>query len=356
MIETGHEFFPADGLQLHLAHVKSAKKAADSRPPVIMCHGMPGLWYSWRHQLSAVAAAGFHAFAVDQRGYGRSDRPAAVSAYTSDHTVNDLLCLLDHLQAEQGIFIGQDFGAAQVYNLAIRHPDKVAGVIGMACPYDFDFSGRGGAGRNPNLQKPIERAFARPDMRPSECFAAIAEHQFFYAHYYQQPGPAEQELAANPETFLRRLFFALSGQGRLLDWTEFPKDVRGYIDVLAEPDQALPWSWMSGTDLQYFVDEFMRADNGLEFIGGLNAYRVADMNWDLAEPFADSKIEPPSLFIAGANDPVITMIDPNAFDVLRDRSSDLRGTHLIENAGHFVQMERPIECNQHITSFLGGLQ
>lgn len=356
MTEPNHEFFPADGLQLHMVRAVSNDPAANSRPPVVLCHGMPGLWYSWRHQLAAIAAAGFHAFAIDQRGYGRSDRPRELSAYSSTHTVQDLLCLLDYLGAEQGIFIGQDFGAAQVYNLAIRYPQRVAAVVGMACPYDFDFSGRGGAGRKPGTSQAIDRAFARPDMRPSECFAAIAEHQFFYAHYYQQPGPAEQELAGNPATFLRRLFFALSGEGRLLDWTEFPSDVSGYIDVLAEPSQSLPWRWMSEADLQYYVDEFMQAESGLEFIGGLSAYRVADINWDLAEPFADHTIEPPSLFIAGAKDPVITMIDPNAFDVLRKRSADLRGIHLIAGAGHFVQLERADECNRHIVEFLAGLQ
>lgn len=341
------------GVSLHV--VSRRPETGISLPPVIMCHGMPGLWYSWRHQMRALSEAGYHAIAFDQRGYGQSDRPSELEAYSSHHTVADLLAILDHFEAEQGIFIGQDFGAAQVYNLSIREPQRVAAVIGMACPYDFDFSGRGGAGRFPDPQLPIERAFARPDKTPSECFAAIAQHQFFYAHYYQTLGPAEQELAAQPELFLRRLFWALSGKGKLLDWSDYPKNIAGYIDVLAEPDTPLPWPWMSAQDLNYYVEAFMDAKPGTEFIGGLSAYRVADLNWHIAEPYADHHIVQPSLFIAGALDPVITMIDPQAFPTLERVSDDLRGIHLVENAGHFVQQEQAQECNTHIMNFLTSL-
>ena len=113
---------------------------------------------------------------------------------------------------------------------------------------------------------------------------------------------------------------------------------------------------MSEQDLQFYVDEFMRAEPGHEFIGGLNAYRAADINWQLNEATAASKILPPSLFIAGAGDPVITMIDPHAFDVLAEASDDLRGIHLIENAGHFVQSEQPEECNRHLINFLDSIE
>ncbi len=357
MSEFDHRFHPGDGVQLHAVHAHPANFGADQRQPapVILCHGMPGLWYSWRHQLRALAANGYHAVAIDQRGYGRSGRPRETAAYSSEHTVADLCCLLDDLQLEQGIFVGQDFGAAQVYNLALRQPGRVAALVGMACPYDFDFSGRGGAGRSPDPEQVIERPFARPDCKPSECFARIAEQQFFYAHYFQTIGPAEQELAAEPATFLRRLFWALSARGRLLDWSQHSNSVKGYLDVLAEPEQPLPWEWLSQQDLDFYVAEFMAAEPGLEFIGGLSAYRAADLNWALAEPYADELITQPSLFIAGAQDPVIQMIDPNAFQVLRQRSSDLRGIHLLENAGHFVQQEQAERCNAQLLSFLDSL-
>ena len=349
-----HEFVNNDDVNLHV--VSATPIAPLKAPPVFFCHGMPGLWYSWRHQLHALSEAGYMAVALDQRGYGRSDRPCETASYSSNHTVGDLLALLEHFNVEQGIFVGQDFGAAQVYNLALRHPERVAAVVGLACPYDYDFSGRGGAGRAADRSAKIERPFARPDLKPSECFAAIAEHQFFYAHYFQTVGPAEAELAANPRTFLRRLFWALSGKGHLLDWSEHPVNVKGYIDVLAEPESQLPWPWMSEDDLEYYVTEFMNAPQGLEFIGGLSAYRAADLNWDIAEPYANERIKQPSLFIAGAQDPVITMIDLDAFNTLKSASDDLRGIHLIEQAGHFVQQEQADACNAHLLTFLEGLR
>lgn len=352
--ELSHHYLAGDGVQLHA--VCAQPENPNGKPPVILCHGMPGLWYSWRHQLPALAEAGYVAIAIDQRGYGRSDRPGDIEAYTSTHTVQDLSCVLDYFGAQRGYFVGQDFGAAQVYNLALRQPEKVAGLVGMACPYDFDFSGRSGAGLPGRDSQDEQRAFARSDKKPSECFAAIAQHQFFYAHYYQTIGPAEAEFANAPEKFLRRLFWALSAKGRLLDWSEYPKNVQGYIDVLAEPELALPWHWMSEEDLLFYVDEFMNAPPGKEFIGGLNAYRAADANWQLTEATAASIIQPPSLFIAGADDPVIKMIDPSAFDVLQQASADLRGIHLIADAGHFVQAEQAAQCNTHLIDFLDTLK
>lgn len=348
-----HHYLAGDGVQLHA--VCAEPEQANGKPPVILCHGMPGLWYSWRHQLVALANAGYIAIAIDQRGYGRSDRPVDIESYTSTHTVQDLCCVLDHFGAQRGYFVGQDFGAAQVYNLALRQPEKVAGLVGMACPYDFDFSGRSGAALPGRGDQDEHRAFARSDKKPSECFAAIAEHQFFYAHYYQTIGPAEREFANEPGKFLRRLFWALSAKGRLLDWSEYPKDVTAYTDVLAEPEIALPWHWMSEDDLQFYIDEFMNAEPGKEFIGGLNAYRAADANWRLTEATAARIIQAPSLFIAGAEDPVIKMIDPSAFDVLQQASADLRGIHLIADAGHFVQAEQAELCNQHLIEFLDTL-
>src|SRR5210317_1477928 len=112
MQELEHRIVPVNGIKLHVA-------LQGEGPLVIMCHGMPGLWYSWRHQLPVIARAGYTAVALDQRGYGRSSRPLEVEAYDSEHTVGDLLGLLDVLGCDSAIFIGQDFGAAQVYNLAV---------------------------------------------------------------------------------------------------------------------------------------------------------------------------------------------------------------------------------------------
>ncbi|WP_101759869.1 alpha/beta fold hydrolase [Oceanicoccus sp. KOV_DT_Chl] len=324
-------------------------------PLVICCHGFPGLWYSWRHQLTALAAAGYLAVAIDQRGYGRSDRPSDPARYDSNTLVADTLGVLDHFNREQAIFIGHDFGAALVYNIAVRHPERVTAVVGVACPYDFDLAGRGCAGANPPAANIYNRAFARPDKYPSECFAEIALQHFYHMHWYQSPDIPEQALAPNAELFLRRLFWALSADGNLLDWTQFPMAGTSYVDVLAEPAKALPWSWMTKADLDYYVSEFCHCDIGKEFIGGINSYRTADRNWEIGLAYADHNIVQPSLYITGSEDPVRQMIGEDAMAAFKARSTDLRGIKVIPNAGHFVQMEQAVQFNQVLLQFLQSL-
>jgi pimeloyl-ACP methyl ester carboxylesterase len=336
----------ANDLSLHVA-------SAGSGPPVIFCHGFPGLWYSWRHQMGPVAEAGWRAIAIDQRGYGRSDRPLDPALYDADHVMGDVIGLLDALGEEKAVLVGHDFGAQQVCNLAIRHRERVAGVVVMSCPYDFDLAGRGGRGRAPALAEP--GADWGGGVRPSVAFARAAESHFLHLHYFQTIGPAERELGAQPREFLKRLFWALSGEGQYEDYRRFPSDGTGYLDILVEAP-ALPWRWMSEADLDHFVAEFTRCGPGLAFIGGLNSYRAADRNWELGEPYADADIEVPALFLSGAEDIVLRMIAPDALDIMSRRTLDLRGIVLIEGAGHFVQMERPEATNRALLNFLATLR
>lgn len=343
-----HQNVLSNGINLHIV-------TQGEGPLVILCHGFPGLWYSWRHQLPALAAAGWKAVAVDQRGYGGSDRPTDPAVYDSEQLVNDMLGLLDALGAEKAVFVGHDFGAAQVYNLAVRHPDRVAAVVAVACPYDFDLAGRGCAGSNPPEDASYPRAFARPDKRPTQCFAEVAENHFYHMHYYQTIGPAEKELGDRPRLFLSRLFWALSSEGHLLDWSRFPSEGNGYLDVLADPDIQLPWHWMSQEDMDYYVAEFERGGPATAFIGGINSYRVADRNWEIGLAYADHNVDPPSLFISGSEDPVLQMIGPQAIEQLQARSTDLRGVSIIPEAGHFVQQEQAQAFNQALLEFLASL-
>jgi pimeloyl-ACP methyl ester carboxylesterase len=335
---------------------------AGSGPLVVMVHGFPGLWFSWRHQLPALAAAGWHAVAVDQRGYGRTDRPTDPAVYDADYVANDMLGLLDALGEQKAVFIGHDFGAQLVFNLAVRHPDRVAAVIGMACPYDFDLAGRGGMGSKPvKDDSNFNAEFAAPDMRPSEVFAKAAKQHFLHLHYFQEIGPGEKELGAQPREFLTRLFWALSPRGNLLGWANYPTEGTGYLDVLEKPAMPLPWPWMSQEDMDTYVAEFTRP-NGVEidadttFIGGLNSYRVADRNWELGAKWADADIEVPTAFIAGDHDPVLKMIRPDAIDIMRSRTPDLRQVTIIPDAGHFVQQEQPEATNAAILSFLESVR
>ena len=323
--------------------------------PVILCHGFPGLWYSFRHQLSAVAAAGWRALAPDQRGYGASDRPTDPRVYDADYVMRDMLGILDALGEARAVFVGHDFGAQQVCNLAVRHPERVAAVVIMSCPYDFDLAGRGGAGSQPAAHEAARGgAFAVPGVRPSEAFAALARRHFFHMHYFQQIGPAERELGAQPREFLMRLMHALSAEGRLLDWSKYPSAGTGYLDVLA-PAPPLPWHWLTQADFDYFVQEYTRGPPATTFIGGLNSYRVADRNWELGAAFADANITQPALFIAGAEDVVLKMIPGDALQILQQRVPQLQEIVLVPGAGHFVQQEAPAAVNAALVKFLKRL-
>jgi len=345
MSELKHRLIETNGIRLHIAEQGSG-------PLVIMCHGFPGLWYSWRHQLPALAAAGYRAVAIDQRGYGQSDRPLDPALYDMNYAMGDLLGLLDALGERQAIFIGHDFGSPQVWNLAVRHPERVAAVISLSVPYDFDLAGRGGAGSSPPIDSP---AFASATTPPSEVFAAVAQQHFFHMHYFQTIGPAEQELGGQVRLFLTRLFWALSARGKLLDWRNYPTVGTQYLDVLADPEISLPWPWFSAADIDYYVAEYERGGAATAFIGGLNSYRVADRNWQLGAPYADAKVQQPALFIAGQQDPVLQLIRPDAIDIMKSNVPNLRDSVIVPNAGHFVQQEQPQTVNAALLKFLATL-
>jgi len=348
MTEITHRMVKTNGINMHIAE-------AGTGPLVVMVHGFPGLWYAWRHQLKALAEAGWHAVAVDQRGYGRTDRPTDPKVYDAEYVANDMLGLLDALGEKKAIFIGHDFGAQLVFNLAVRHPERLHAVIGMACPYDFDLAGRGGAGSRPKSDE-FNAEFASTELRPTEVFARAAKQHFLHMHYFQTIGPAEKELGGNPREFLTRLFWALGPRGKLLDWSKFPTEGTGYLDVLAPADIPLPWPWMSKEDMDTFVAEFTREDGDKTFIGGLNSYRMADRNWELGAKWADSDITIPTAFIAGEHDPVLKMIRPDAIDIMRSHTPDLRLVEIIPDAGHFVQQENPAGTNKAILKFLDSVR
>ena len=342
-----HQEIRTNGVTLHVA-------LAGVGPPVIFCHGFPGLGYSFRHQLPAVAAAGFRAIAPDQRGYGRSERPTNPALYDADCLMQDMIGLLDALNEPRAIFVGHDFGAQQVCNLAVRHPTRVRALVIMSCPYDFDLAGRGGAGSRPPSGAARTGAFAVPGVRPSAAFAAIARQHFFHMHYFQKIGPPEQELGAQPREFLMRLMHALSAEGRLLDWSRYPSEGTGYLDVLAKAPP-LPWPWLSEAEFEHYVREYTQVAAPATFLGGLNSYRMADRNWELGAGYADANIDQPALFIAGAEDVVLKMIPPDAIDIMRRRIPDLRGVALVPRAGHFVQQEQPQAVNAALLDFLRSL-
>ena len=325
MYDFKHSLVPTNGIKLHIVEKGEG-------PLVIMCHGSPGLWYSWRHQIEAFAKAGYRAVAMDQRGYGQSDRPMNVRDYGHDIILQDMLGLQDALGEEKAVWIGQDFGSPIAWNMAVRHSERVAAVASLCVSYD-----------------------SRETPSPLSTYADIAKKHFIHFHYFQEIGPAEKEFYDNPELWLKRLYWALSGEGSLLDWEKFPSEGNGYLDVLAEPEKGLPWAWLNQDDMDYIVSEYMRGDETTSYIGSLNSYRAADINWELAKPYIGVKVEQPAFFMAGADDPAIKMIGMDQIDKMKILVPDLRGSILVPGAGHHVQQEAPEVVNNELINFLDAL-
>ena len=187
---------------------------AGAGPLVIFCHGFPGHWSNWRHQLHAISAAGFQVLAPDMRGYGKSSRPNLVADYNMDEQIADMCGLLDALEKKKAIVVGQDFGAALVWNMALREPYRVAAVVGISVPFDHDYYGRSCMGHlsKENLTSELtdNLLVASPVNPPSHGFNAIAKHQFLHAHYFQQQGLPDKELGNNARLFLCRIYCVLS--------------------------------------------------------------------------------------------------------------------------------------------------
>lgn len=318
--EVTHRILPVNGIEMHVAECGEGR-------PVVLCHGFPGLWFSWRHQLDALAAAGYRVIAPDMRGYGRTSVPSDVAAYDRAHTVADMVGLLDALGLEQAVFAGHDFGAHLVWDLPAWVPGRVSALMQLSVP------------RTPRL--PVQ---------PSVGFRYLASQHFAHVHYFQERGVADRELGENTREFLAKLFHALSGANRYLDCWEFPSEGNGYLDVLPEPP-ALPWNWLDEDEFGYYVAEFERTG----FTGGLNWYRAEDAVWAQNEALHERPVEVPVTFIAGEKDPVLEMMGRDPFAAMRGLVPGLVSTHVIPGAGHFVQMEKPAEVNAAMLEFLGGL-
>lgn len=305
-------------------------------PLVVFCHGFPGLWYSWRHQLPAIAAAGFRAVALDMRGYGRSTRPLPSDQYGYDSLAADVLAVLDHFGARQAVVVGHDFGANLAWHMAVHHADRLRGMVSVCVPYDMALAGG-------------------CEVLPSQLYASIAENHFFHMHYYQEVGRAESGWQGREREFLLKLFWALSAEGELLNWEHYPMAGTNYIDVLSAPPRDLPWAWLSERDFEYYLSEYMREGSALAFIGGANSYRVMDYNWQLFRASAHADVTLPAAFIGGEEDPVVKLGTAAEFEHMRECVKDLRIEALLPDAGHFVQQEQPEATNRLLLEFLRGL-
>jgi pimeloyl-ACP methyl ester carboxylesterase len=305
-------------------HMRYAE--AGSGPLVLFCHGWPESWYSWRHQLQAVSAAGFRAVAPDMRGYGSTQAPDAIDQYTLFHLVGDMAELVKALGETRAVIVGHDWGAPVAWHAALWRPDLFTAVSAMSVPY------------SPPGHVDILTALEKLGIKD------------FYLQYFQKPDVPEAELQQDVRGALRRLYFTAGGEMEQKD-KGFARLTDGTLLSNTVDPEKLP-AWLSDADLDYYAGEFSRAG----FRGGLNWYRNLRRNWELSGPWRGQPIRQPSQFIAGSRDGVLRF--PAAKSQIEAYSTTLpglRGSHILEGAGHWVQQERPADVNKLLIEFLKGL-
>ena len=321
MSEITHRVVETNGIRMHVAE-------AGTGPLVVLLHGFPESWYSWRHQLAPLADAGYHVVAPDQRGYGQTDRPAEVAKYSQLHLVGDVIGLLDALGEPRAVVVGHDWGGPVAWNTALLRPDRVGGVVGLSVPY---------VPRGPVSMLAAQRAMLG---------------EGFYMNYFQAPGVADAELARDVPTTIRKLLYSVSGDVPLVGEPAQPvvPTGKGFLDIMVEPPK-LP-SWLTEADIAFYAQEFERTG----FTGGLNWYRTIDLSWELMAPWQGAPVVVPALYVAGDRDLVVNFPGmKNLLGALPVFVPNLTKTLLLPGCGHWTQQERPGEVNDLLLGFLGGL-
>jgi pimeloyl-ACP methyl ester carboxylesterase len=295
-----------------------------------MVHGFPESWYSWRHQMMPIAQAGFTACAIDVRGYGGSDKPHPVEAYAMERMVADVVGVIEALSPDKrAILIGHDWGAPIVWNSALVRPDRVRAVCGLSVPH-----------------------MGVPTRPFTDIFDEVftQKNRFFYQAYFQKEGVAESEAEKSVRDFLRKFYYAISGDAPDGTWPTNKTADAALLQGLVDPDP-FP-AWLTPADLDYYVGEFERS--GLR--GPINRYRNHQRDFAYLQQFQGRKIEQPALFIGGTRDPVLTMFGRiDLVPMMRAQIPDLRGADVLDGCGHWTQQERPKEVNERLLRWLKAL-
>lgn len=309
---------PTNGIRMHIAE-------AGKGPLVVLCHGFPECWVSWRHQLKALAAAGYHAVAPDMRGYGATDAPLDVDQYTLLHHVGDIIGLLDALEARQATIVGHDWGAPVAWHCALMRPDRVSAVAGLSVPY-----------------------FPRTPTRPTSVMPRTKD-KVFYQLYFCEEGTPEAEFEQDVRGSLRDIAYLWSGDNpdNSSDHLSMVPPNGPMLASRRAPEQ-LP-AWLTEADL----DLYAGAIGNHGFRGPLNWYRNIDRNWELMAAWAGARIHTPALYMVGDRDVLMHFkamdrLIPNLERVV----PGLRAKHVLPGCGHWIQRERPREVNEALLSLI----
>lgn len=322
-----HGTITANGIQIHYA-------AQGKGPLVLLCHGFPESWYSWRHQLPALAGAGYRAVALDMRGYGGTSKPQAIGAYNLSNLIADAVGAVSALGAEQAVVIGHDWGAPVAWYSALMRPDVMRAVAVLSVPY--------------------LPPFVLPEgVTLGQLMAGGAPDQQYYRVYFQEPGLAEAELEEDVRKTVVSLLYSASGDiirdGLAKQGPDgyFPKGTR-FIDQMVVPKR-LP-AWLTEADVDFYAKELGTSG----FRGGLNWYRNIDAIPTILAPFVGATIKQPALYLYGEHD-LIAGNTPDAIAAMQAALPDLRDVVRCEGAGHWLQQERPEDVNRALLKFLGSL-
>ena len=324
MNDIQHRFIDTNGIRMHIA-----EKGSD--PLILLCHGFPESWYSWRHQILALADAGYHVVAPDMRGYGQTDAPEAIDQYSMMHLVGDMVGVLDALGEQTAVIAGHDWGAPVAWHAALLRPDRFPAVIGLSVPF-----------------RP------RGKVRPTSVMPRT-DDAVFYQLYFQQPGVAEADLEEDVRVSVRGVLLRIAGEaagaaGGGFSMVPVSGGMRERTRQAAQAD--LP-GWLTQADIDFYAGEFARTG----FRGGLNWYRNIDRNWEMLAPFAGAKVTVPALYVAGDRDLVLAF--PGATELVAGLKAfvpNLRETVILPGCGHWTQQERPEAVNAAMIGFLRGLQ
>jgi pimeloyl-ACP methyl ester carboxylesterase len=343
-----HRMLDCRGSRIH------AVEAGDG-PLVVLVHGFPESWYSWRHQLPFLAEAGYRAVAIDQRGYGRSSKFRVQSAYRIGELVGDIVGVLDAYGADRAVVVGHDWGAPVAWTFAWLHPDRCAGVVGLSVPF-------GGQGLIPLPGSPFG------EHRPRDHHRELAgEGRVWYQDYFGAQDAVVREIEEDLRGWLLGLTYTVSGEGMAAATKAAAEagvalDSMDPVDVIRAGPLCLPDGarlkdafsypdpmpdWFTVADLDFYAGEFERSGFG----GPLSFYHNIDDDWHDLAGRAGTPLTPPALFVGGQYD-VATTWGAEAIERADEVLADNRGTHTVPGVGHWIQQEAPAETNRLLLDFL----